>query len=366
MLSLPFITPRDSHELWFGSSNPYQPSSPHQSSTDPSNQTRRNASTASSHRSFLPSRSPANSLSALQVEERALRLRKQNIASFGYSWIRPAGCVKTMLGMKEEEAEREEALAAAQTEMGAIDGEGIMEDELGLTQDEEGQGEGMERDLDDEIPNADDAEEDIGDEEGYMERDLDDDIPEGYPEDDDYDDSGLYEEEIDEDFDNQPDLDADVPSADEGFQSIMTGSDGPSRDLDDDIPDAAENGSEQEGEWQHTDTEDEEDDEDENGNGDENAEQANSLRPRMNGNFRTSTPNSRGGLPPPPPRRERETDAQRRFINRWSGGGDALDSSSMLFEEDDLRASVTSQSSRRSGFGRRFPRHVGGPRDSLN
>lgn len=287
-----------------------------------------------------------------------------------------------MLGMKEEEAEREEALAAAQTEIGAIDGEGIMEDDLGLTQGEEDEeGQGMERDLDDEIPDADETEErgglieegedlsgeDIGDEEGYMERDLDDDIPEGYPEDvDDYDDSGLYEEEVDEDFDNQPDLDADVPSADEGLQSYLTGSEGPSRDLDDDIPDAAENGSEQEGEWQHTDTEDEEDDEDEDGEGDENAGQSNSLRPRMNGNFRTSTPNSRSGLPPPPPRRERETDAQRRFINRWSGGGDALDSSSILFEEDDLRASVTSQSSRRSGFGRRFPRHVGGPRDSLN
>lgn len=276
-----------------------------------------------------------------------------------------------MLGMKEEEAEREEALAAAQTEIGAIDGEGIMEDDLGLTQEEDEEEQGMERDLDDEIPNADEAEglieegedlsgEDI-DEEGYMERDLDDEIPEGYPEDD-YDDSGLYEEEVEEDFDNQPDLDADVPSADEGFQSILSASEGPSRDLDDDIPDAAENGSEQEGEWQHTDTEDEEyEDEDE-----ENAEQGNSLRPRTNGNFRTSTPNSRGGLPPPPPlRRERETEAQRRFINRWSGGGDALDSSSM-FEEDDLRASVTSQSSRRSGFGRRFPRHVGGPRDSLN
>ncbi|KAJ5755358.1 hypothetical protein N7533_004901 [Penicillium manginii] len=346
------------------------PQPPQQSTTDPSNQTRRNAPNTTSHRAFLPSRSPANSLSALAIEERALRLRKQNIASFGSSWIRPAGCAKTMLGMKEEEAEREEALAAAQSQMGAID-EGIMEDDLGLTAEEED--EGMERDLDDEIPEAeglieegeDLSGEDI-DEEGYMERDLDDDIPEAYPEDD-YDDSALYEEEVDEDFDNQPDLDADVPSADEGFQqSFMTGSEGASRDLDDDIPDAAEDGSEQEGEWQHTDTEDEDEgDED----GDENAEQqGSSLRPRMNGNFRTSTPNSRGGLPPPPPllRRERETEAQRRFINRWSGGGDALDSSSIMFEEDDLRASVTSQSSRRSGFGRRFPRHVGGPRDSLN
>ena len=58
-------------------------------------------------------------LSSLLLEERALRARKNNIASFGYSWIRPAGCPKTMLGMKEEEAEREEALAAAAAERAA-------------------------------------------------------------------------------------------------------------------------------------------------------------------------------------------------------------------------------------------------------
>lgn len=272
-----------------------------------------------------------------------------------------------MQGMKEEEAEREEALAAAQTEMGAIDGEGIMEDDLGMTQGEEDDEEqGMERDLDDDIPEAEEGlieegeeGEDIGDEEGYMERDLDDDIPEGY-DDDGYDDAGLYEEEVEEDFDNQPDLDGDIPSADEGFG--MSEEEGESRDLDNDIPDAAEDGSEQEGEWQHTDTEEEDDDYDE-----DEDEDSSSLRPRFTSNFRTSTPNSRGGLPPPPPfRRERETEAQRRFINRWSGGGDAFDSSSIMLEEDELRASVTSQGSRHSGFGRRFPRHVGGPRDSLN
>ncbi|KAJ5216442.1 uncharacterized protein N7498_002849 [Penicillium cinerascens] len=356
MLSLPFITPRDSHELWFGGSQPYRSSSPQQNPNDPANHPRRNANTTT-HRAFMPSRSPANSLSALLVEERALRTRKQNIASFGYSWIRPAGCAKTMLGMKEEEAEREEALLAAQAEMNAAEGEGLMDDDTGVREEEEE--EGMERDLDDEIPDADVEaeglveegeegleEEDIADEEGYMERDLDDDIPEGYP-DDDYD-------EYEDDFDNQPDLDAAVPTA-EGL------SDGMERDLDDDVPDAAEDGSEQEGEWQHTDTEDELDEEDENENGDDEIVGA-----RPSEHFRTSTPNSRGGLPPPPPRRERETEAQSRFLQRWSGGGDAFDSSSMMFEEDDLRASVTSQTSRRSGFARRFPRRVGGPRDSIN
>lgn len=289
-------------------------------------------------------------------------MRKNNIASFGYSWIRPAGCAKTMLGMKEEEAEREEALAALAAEQEAAAAGGLDPDDVGMTMGEEGEEEeGMERDLDDDIPEAEEGlveegeegleEDGLGDEEGYMERDLDDDIPEGYPNDDYEDESGLYEEEVDEDFDNMPDLDADVPEADL------------SRDLDDDIPDAAEDGSEQEGEWQHTDTEDELDDEDEG----EDHGHGSMTRPRME-NFRTSTPNSRGLPPPPFLRRDTqgETEAQRRFINRWSGGGDAFDSSSMMFEEDDLRASITSQGSRRSGFGRHYPRRVGGPRDSLN
>lgn len=265
-----------------------------------------------------------------------------------------------MLGMKEEEAEREEALAAA-TEMNAVDGDGIMDDEMGIRGDEEDEEQGMERDLDDEIPDADVEglveegeegleEDDIGEEEGFMERDLDDDIPEGYP-DDDYDEEGLHD---DDDFDDQPDLDAGLPVAEgEGM------SEGMERDLDDDVPNAAEDGSEQEGEWQHTDTEDELDDNDD----DDHDEM---IRGHFMENFRTSTPNSRNGLPPPPLRRERETEAQRRFLQRWSGGADAFDSSSMVFEEDELRASVTSQGSRRSGFGREFPRRVGGPRDSLN
>ncbi|KAJ5584134.1 uncharacterized protein N7459_003934 [Penicillium hispanicum] len=370
MLSLPIITPRDSHELWFGSSQPYRSTSPQGSAIDPSanHPSRRDAPNSSHHRAFMPSRSPANGLSALLVEERALRIRKQNIASFGYSWIKPAGCAKTMLGMKEEEAEREEALAAAAAEMGA-DG-GMMHDDTGMTrgEGEEEDEQGMERDLDDDIPDADaDAEglveegeegleeDDIGDEAGYMERDLDDDIPEGYP-DDDYGEEGLFDEDEDEDFDNQPDLDAEIPVAeeDEGMNEELT------RDLDDDIPDAAEDGSEQEGEWQHTDTEEELDDDD------DDIEDGDTMQTHFAENFRTSTPNNRGGLPPPPLRRARETEAQTRFLQRWSGGGDDLDSSSMLFEDDDLRASIMSQSSRRSGFGRRFPRHVGGPRDSLN
>ncbi|KAI5282352.1 hypothetical protein KEM54_002807, partial [Ascosphaera aggregata] len=47
------------------------------------------------------------SLSSLHHEEVILRRRKQAIAVFGQSWIRPAGCTKTMLNVREEAAERE-------------------------------------------------------------------------------------------------------------------------------------------------------------------------------------------------------------------------------------------------------------------
>lgn len=328
-----------SHELWFGSSDPYrsQSNQPVGESTQPNH--RRSVAQA---RGVISSTAPANSLSALLLEERALRVRKQNIASFGYSWIKPAGCPKTMLGMKEEEAEREEALAAAAAEMAAastavdadadgFNGPGAPGDQM----DADGQDDtGMERDLDDDIPDADaeglvedgeDAleEDDIVDEEGYMERDLDDDIPHAL-------DDGEHD-----DFDNQPDLDDEIPVAadDENM------SEGMARDLDDDIPEAGESGFLLEGEWQHTDTEAELDDDDDD---DEPFAE----------DFLASTSSSRGL---PPLRREIETEAQRRFLQRWSGGGDAFDSSSMMVDEDDLRASIASHSSRRSGF-RRFRR----------
>ncbi|KAL5360201.1 Apc15p protein-domain-containing protein [Aspergillus floccosus] len=356
MLSLPLITPRDSHELWFGSSHPYR--STQQPPDTPTATSHRRSHQHSSHARPNPA---ASSLSALLLEERALRVRKTNIATFGYSWIRPAGCAKTMLGMKEEEAERAEALAAAAAEEAAAAAAAAAGGDTALDGLEET---GMERDLDDDIPDA-DAEglveegeeglEETGDidEEGYMERDLDEEIPEAFP--DEYDDEEGEEEE-EEDFDNQRDLDDDIPSADGGYDVDEEEDDAMERDLDDDIPEAAEDRSEQEDEWQHTDTDVEFDEED---------DEVSFSRDAFAQSLRASTASSRGLPPPPSVRRERETEAQRRFLQRWSGGGDAFDSSSMLVDEDDLRASMTSQGSRRSMFGRFARRRTGGPRDSF-
>ncbi|KAF9887670.1 hypothetical protein FE257_009763 [Aspergillus nanangensis] len=367
MLSLPLITPRDSHELWFGSSQPYRSSSQSQPGHDATGHPRRHGNGNSLHgRAYGTPAAPTNTLSTLLLEERALRVRKSNIASFGYSWIKPAGCSKTMLGMREEDAERKEALAAANAEMVAA-AAAAADPQFGEG-DEEGQDDtGMERDLDDDIPDADaeglveEGEEGLEedgavDEEGYMERDLDDDIPEALP-DDEYEDEDEIDEEDEEDaladenfddFDNQPDLDADIPSAGEGYDSP----EGMDRDLDDEIPEA-----DHEEEWQHTDTDEEFDDEEDEVSFSRDDPFAQSLR---------ASTNSTRGLPAPPPlRRERGTEAQRRFLQRWSGGGDAFDSSSMVVDEDDLRASVASQTSRQPTFGRFPRRRTGGPRDSF-
>ncbi|KAE8134053.1 Apc15p protein-domain-containing protein [Aspergillus pseudotamarii] len=362
MLSLPLITPRDSHELWFGFPQPYRTSSQYQTNGETQGGFRRNGNNTMNVRPFVTSATTGNVLSSLVLEERALRARKNNIASFGYSWIKPAGCTKTMLGMKEEEAEREEALAAAAAEMAAAttvaEAEAGAAGINGLDPQHDGQDDtGMERDLDDDIPDADAEglveegeegleEDDVVDEEGYMERDLDDDIPEAFPDDDDDD------HQIEDDFNNQPDLDDDIPSAGDMDDEVEDMSEEDmGRDLDDDIPEAAENQSDQEDEWQHTDTDAELDDEDE-------------ASFSHDQNLPASTA-SIHGLPPAPVRVQ-ETEAQRRFLQRWSGGGDVFDTSGMMIDEDDLRASVTSQGSRRSFFSRFPRRRAGGPRDSFD
>ncbi|KIW68543.1 hypothetical protein PV04_04482 [Phialophora macrospora] len=147
-----------------------------------------------------------NTLFALSTDERTVSQRKMAIAMYGYSWLKPAGCAKTMLGRREEEVEREEVerqlrevelqerlaleteeqerIARAQ-ELGEVDeGRDLDEDipdaddpdpdadyeseedegALDEGEDEDGMEMGMAADLDDEIPDADDQETDDDDE----------------------------------------------------------------------------------------------------------------------------------------------------------------------------------------------------------
>lgn len=239
-------------------------------------------------------------LAILSNEEQALEQRKHAIQTFGYSWLKPPGCNKTMLGRREEEIEREEVERqlrevelqernAAEIE----EAERTAEQQHQRAQEDRGEiitGEDGDRDLDEDVPDM-DAQDNFEDDEDE-EEDLDDDIPEadgGYAYDttrdpdteseenefasssqlhsfpparslhrsehdiEDYEraeQEAIAHQMLDEDElgvgDEDRDLDDDVPDMDDGDQ-----------DLDDDIPDADD---EEDGGWEHTDTELEESD----------------------------------------------------------------------------------------------------------
>jgi hypothetical protein len=120
------------------------------------------------------------SLAALSLDERLLEARKRAISMYGYSWLRPAGCGKTMLGRREEEVEREEVerqlREVEEQEAMALAGEEEARRRSALVRGEV-QGEG-ERDLDEDIPDAEQLAHHGGEEENEMgERDMDDDVP---------------------------------------------------------------------------------------------------------------------------------------------------------------------------------------------
>ncbi|EXJ92002.1 hypothetical protein A1O3_00552 [Capronia epimyces CBS 606.96] len=134
-----------------------------------------------------------SALATLSADERTIVQRKMAIAMYGYSWLKPAGCAKTMLGRREEELEREEVeRQLREVEMQERIQQEADEQERLARLGEMGEPEG-ERDLDEDIPDADPDEE--GDED----------------EDDPYDD---FEEEAEEDG-MEGDLDDEIPDADE-------------------------------------------------------------------------------------------------------------------------------------------------------
>ena len=152
---------------------------------------------------FLLSQNP---LYTLSLDERAIRMRKANIARFGAGWLRPPGIPKTLQGLADERTEREEVEAARQREIAAAEAEAEAEAEEELRR-QRGEGEeseaaqdgerededGMGVDLDEDIPDADGVDAAGGEEGGRAaaemgERDLDDDVPDA--EDDEDDDEG--------------------------------------------------------------------------------------------------------------------------------------------------------------------------------
>ncbi|KAK5071644.1 hypothetical protein LTR64_004577 [Lithohypha guttulata] len=239
---------------------------------------------------------PRSQLAILTHDERLLSQRKLAIQMYGYSWLKPAGCAKTMLGRREEELEREEverqlreAELQEQTQAQAEEAHRAAQLDEQRAREARGEdvGEEGERDLDEEVPDM-DATDEFGDEGSIEDEDeedgdvdLDNDVPEG--------DSGwVYDTTRDPDTeseDEQP-ISSQLrpppqsrhsnhlhtqqsPSQDHAtanslyevheytrdFYDDMPNMDEEAPDLDDDVPDADADGG-----WEHTDTEMEESD----------------------------------------------------------------------------------------------------------
>ncbi|KAI9774882.1 MAG: hypothetical protein M1840_000098 [Geoglossum simile] len=176
--SLPVITPRGAHSLWYTPVNGYFVSS----GSDSQSQDTPNLLSQSSHHyqnahGLRRGNNRNNYLTQLQLDEEFVVQRKLNIQRFGAAWIRPPGVPKTYQMMMDELAEREEAEAQAAREAQMM--QGVEEAEFDVAEEEEG----AEQDLDDQIPEAedllgDDEEELAEEDEGMDEQDLDDDVPE--------------------------------------------------------------------------------------------------------------------------------------------------------------------------------------------
>jgi len=217
--------------------------------------TRNTASTSGTTNTTLPQPHYNPHVHWVKLHEASHTRAKTNIARFGATWLRPAGCSKTLQAQEDEVAERAEqeeqerrqrglaeAVAAQEADErrrrtnGGVGGDGAMEGVVvpGLEGQpaavgEGGEGLGMERDLDEEVPDG-EGQENVDMDEGDEEEDEDEGEEDG---DEDADSSG-------EELDNPPT--AVFDDEDEGEPVTME------RNLDSDIPEAS-------GEYEHTDTE---------------------------------------------------------------------------------------------------------------
>lgn len=244
MLSLPLIPPQDDHSIWLRTS--YRPRADSPPPTNPQTaaqhpqQHRQNRQLRDEEKRQQQARSP---LALLAADEAAIAQRKAAIRNFGAYWIRPPGVPKTLQAMNEEEQERREQEEIERRERGMLD----MQAQQQLA---EAQQRGAEATAEQEDPEA------------PEERDLDDDIPDAEITGDVTEDlSGVTDDVTAEDTFNEEGLMEGSMLEQEQYAELeeaeLTGvaqeeedlGIEEERDLDDDVPDA--------GSYQHTDTEEE-------------------------------------------------------------------------------------------------------------
>ncbi|KAI1278602.1 Apc15p protein-domain-containing protein [Xylaria sp. FL0933] len=218
---LPDLSPRDSHSLWYTSSrNPLSSSNAQDARLSNQNHEHGHGhnhphGANANHRrgAQLIERSP---LARLRADEQNLERRQHNVTNFGSAWLKPPGLPKTLHQLREERREAEEhqealrreqlaqELAEAEAEAanagaGADAGAGAGGDQDMMLDAPPDGDEGMDdvqldgaRDLDDDIPEADEADF------GFSDNDEDDDDDEEEDEDDEDEDDEDEDEDADE------------------------------------------------------------------------------------------------------------------------------------------------------------------------
>lgn len=259
MLSLPLIPPQDDHSIWLRTSYRPRADSPPpanpQSAAQQPQQHRQNRQIRDEEKRAQQARSP---LALLAADEAAIAQRKAAIRNFGAYWIRPPGVPKTLQAMTEEEQERREQEEIERRERGMLDMQAqqqlaeVQQQGVQAMAEQEDPEAPEERDLDDEIPEAEIT--------GDITGDITEDITGDVTADDTFNEDSMMEGSMLEQQEHYAELEvAELTGAaqeeeDLGIEDEDLGMDNDldaeeEVDLDDGVPDA--------GSYQHTDTEEE-------------------------------------------------------------------------------------------------------------
>ncbi|KAI4689427.1 uncharacterized protein J4E88_002779 [Alternaria novae-zelandiae] len=250
MFSLPMIAPRPDASLWPSHHTTHAAFEDAHPNSPPDTAHGQNQRRPTSHHG--PRRIQNQFLASLAADENTIAQRKLNVRRFGAGWIRPPGVTKTLQAREDEKFEKEEQEMMQRREQAMMDLAAAQQDaaneeqrERGEMAEEAGEGE-EERDLDDEVPEAEStpsasASEVSSDEESEEEASEV---------------SGDVQEEStvpfnEDSFIEGSMLEAEVSHMLEMEEAEMAGVLQDERDLDDDVPEA--------GSYEHTDSELEDD-----------------------------------------------------------------------------------------------------------
>ncbi|KAF2033449.1 hypothetical protein EK21DRAFT_108918 [Setomelanomma holmii] len=239
MLSLPMIPPRADSSLWPShghNNNSY--TDDHASTSPPNDSHRRPTSHHGPHHRSHAHQSAL--LASLTHDENTIEQRKLNVCRFGSGWIRPPGVPKTLQAMKDEELEREEQEMMQRREQVMLDLAAAQQDAANAEAREQHDGEveeNEERDLDDDVPEA----------EGSTAGSLSDESSDESGSDDAGGENDTTVPFNEDSFIEGSMLEAEVSHMLEMEEAEMAGVLQDERDLDDDVPEA--------GSYEHTDSE---------------------------------------------------------------------------------------------------------------